>query len=131
MAVLDGINVHAPLFISGRLMAAYAVPDSGTFHVHAFERDAEDRVHYRYVIEDANGNELESGDDLRSGVGAPVDYPATMATLLSFLMAAAESYPDGESANLFQPNTVEWAALNDDELSMARLEIDPEEFQQD
>lgn len=127
-AILDDVPVPSPLFISGRLMAAYAVPNSGTFHVHAFERDGEGRVHYRYVIEDANGNELESGADLRSGVGDPVDYPRIMATLLSFLCAAAESHPDGENSNLFEPNTVEWAELNSDELSMAALEIDPDEI---
>jgi hypothetical protein len=126
--VLDGVSFGAPLKISSRLMAAYEVAGLGTFHVLALPRDRTGRVPYRWLIEDGNGNELESGEDLRSGVGDPVDYPRIMATLLSFLSAAGESYPDGENVGSFLEDTALWASLNSDEIALAGLEIDPDEI---
>jgi hypothetical protein len=115
-----------PLFISSRLMAAYRIENVGILHLHTLGRDDEGRVRYRYVIEDADGVELEDGDDLRSGVGASLDYPATMATLLAFLEHAAESNEanGGDGDHLFAWPVIEWARQHSDELGVARLDLD-------
>ncbi len=114
-------TVPHPLFISTRLMAAYAIPRVGTLHLSAERRDAERRIVYRYVIEDDEGTELDSGDDLRSGVGAEPDYLYTMRSLLGFLYHAGTSRSSDYG---FTRAAVEWARHNSDELATAESEID-------
>jgi hypothetical protein len=124
-------NVETPLFISSRLMAALKIEGAGTLHLSHVGYTDGGRVRYQYVIEDADGTELESGQDLNSGVGSPVDYTATMATICSFLSAAAESYGyqmrtgrEGENADLFSPAVVEWAYQNANEITMAGYDLE-------
>jgi hypothetical protein len=117
-------TVASPLYISGRLMAALKIDGAGTLHLHAEDRDGEGRVVYRYLIEDEQGTQLEEGRDLRSGVGAEVDYTSTMATLLSFLSAAAEAGQDGENSDLFSPAVREWAEQHSDEIAMAECDLE-------
>lgn len=124
MSVLDDQPVPAPLFISGRLMAALKIDGAGTLHLLAGTRTGEGRIPYTWTIEDADGTELESGDDLSSGVGDPVNYPRTMGTLIAFLGAAAERDGDDGDPALFNPAVTEWARQNSDELTMAGLEMD-------
>lgn len=125
-------EVAAPLFISARLMAALKIDGAGTLHLEALGRDG-GRVTYRYVVEDEQGRILAQGNDLSSGVGASIDYRATMGTLLSFLGAAAESYdyraeyPD-TSDDLFPDACMEWAYMHADELAIAHMELEPEQY---
>ncbi len=128
MSALLGGEVPAPLHISSRLMAALTIPGAGTVHVSADRRDGEGRVVYSYVLEDADGRHLVTGEDLRSGVGADVDYRATVGTLLSFLSAAAESSEGSESAEIFSPEVTAWARENATEIEGATLDLEgPEE----
>lgn len=128
-------EVPAPLFISSRLMAALKVEGAGTIHVGHVGTDRDGRQGFEWVIEDAEGHELETGGDLRSGCGDDVDYRKTMATLLSFLTTAAEAYRwnmshgDGASENsdLFCPAVMEWAYMNDSELQYAEIELEGDE----
>ena len=60
--------------------------------------------------------------DLRTGVGSDPGPDGMLATLTSYLTACAESYPDGENADLFPPDVAEWAAQHSDEITMLGLE---------
>jgi hypothetical protein len=97
-----------------------------------YERtDGEGRCQYRYRLAYA-GEEIASGDDLRSGCGADVDHPGMLATLLAFLGSAGESYhyhgmkqsPDDPSS--FSDQACEIAYMLADEITMAQLELEPE-----
>ena len=121
----------APLFIGPRLMAAVRVgDDGGTLHIKPIGRDHEDRVEWRYVIEDGDRTVLDEGTDLRSGAGEPVDPRKALATLVGFLGAAAEAYrvdmqgQASENAEQFPPGVAEWAYLHDDELASLGLDLD-------
>ncbi len=109
-------EVRHPLIISSRLMAALPMPNVGTLHLHAERRDAENRVVYSWVVEDADGHELGKGEDISSGVRAAVDYTSAMSTLIHFLVACGVSYPDGENAEMFPQAVAEWAQQYSDEL---------------
>lgn len=118
-------KLQEPLYISSRLMAAVdvlSIDESkvGTLHV-------ENLGHaWRYVVTDADGAELVDGADLR--MLSDAEPAATLATLISFLTAAAESHDyemrtgrEGENASLFPPACVEWAYQNSDELIMLEI----------
>lgn len=84
--------------------------------------DAKCRTVYRYcVIVDGKSHEAA---DLRSGVGQSPTEREMLGTLLAFLGAAGESYPNGENADLFPPWLSEWASLNQEEIDMEREEIE-------
>lgn len=123
-----------PLIISPRLMAAVRVGDAGaTIHIEPHGRDLENRAVCRYVIEDNDGTVLDDATDLRSGAGDDFDARKMMATLLSFLAAAAESYryttygQTSENADLFPPDVTEWAYQYDGELAALALELDEDQ----
>lgn len=73
---------------------------------------------WRWYI-DVGGVE-HTGADL-SGWGGT---QGMLENLLGFLSAAAESYPDGENADLFSAPVVEWAHQNSDEISMLACELE-------
>lgn len=92
--------------------------------------DGEGRGHWRWGIDTGPGYR---GDALHSGAAGMGDEPVKMlGTLLSFLGAAAEAYHAQmvvktyvpENINLFPHEVSEWAYLNQDELSMAMLEVE-------
>lgn len=107
------MNVPNPAYISARLMAAVDVMRGeelqGTVSV-----ICDGGNDYRWRIDTRNGH--ETGTDLRRP-GAD-DYGEVLETLIMFLCAAAESYPDGENADLFREDIVKWAVENADELAM-------------
>lgn len=97
----------------------------GTVHLRV-ERNGKDwerRTVYYYSIT-GSGLDHREYQDLCTGVGMDPGPLAMLATLLSFLTACAESYPDGENADLFPRDVAEWAAQHSDELSMLRFEIE-------
>ncbi len=92
-------------------------------------RNAEGRAVYGAFIDLPDGTEHEV-TDLRSGCGGG-GIQDGLASLLSFLGAAAESYAyrqrtgrDGENEHLFPPAVVQWAAENADEISMLGMDIE-------
>jgi hypothetical protein len=89
----------------------------------SFDRFDGERCQYSYVIRDHEGIELASGDDLRSGSGAEPNLSEMLAALLDFLGAAAESYPDGDNADMFPPAATQWAHYISDELTMAKVDL--------
>ena len=118
------MNVPAPMFISSRLMAALKLPDGSTAHVSYLGRTYEGRQHYEWAIDDADGKQLGTDNDLHSGVGSPADYREAMESLLAFLGAAAESTDGGENADLFPIAVVEWARENSDEIGSLAYELE-------
>ena len=59
-------------------------------------------------------------DDTLAGWGNTAEM---LATALAFLGACAESYPDGENADLFCQAVAEWADQHSDEITCAELDI--------
>lgn len=94
-------------------------------YVEALPREADGRTRYRWTIDLHGKTRARSyaGSDLRSGCqGGTVQEG--FASLLSFLGAASESFPDGENSGMF-PRAVEaWAHQYSDELSMLACEVE-------
>lgn len=122
-------EVHTPMFISSRLMAALKLDTAGTLHIEHIAFD-QGRATYHYIIEDADRRVLFEGNELRSGVGSDVDYIGTMSSLLSFLESEADSYcrtmgaSEPQDGWQFNAKTAEWAYMHDDELAVAHDEIE-------
>lgn len=93
------------------------ITDSGIAYSVWFDRYDGDRCQYGYRIAHADDPAivLGEGDDLRSGSGAEIDLADTLGSLLGFLGAFLESWPDGENADLF-PEAC--AAIDADAVSM-------------
>ncbi len=89
------------------------------------------RRQYRYVIT-ANGWQYV-GNDIRSGVGAEIDEPGMLGTLLGFMGACAESrqYPDGEHSDLFPDHVGQWCVDYSDDIGMVGWEYDPDRTDDD
>lgn len=117
-------EILSPCIITSRLMEGVQLSDGTTISIEAIGRTSEGRVRYRYFLDFEEGPEAYSASDLRSGCGESVDHRAMLATLLNFLGACAESFPDGENADLFPREVGEWARGMSDELAMLRLEIE-------
>ena len=89
--------------------------------ISALPRDGEGRTVYRYNITLPCGF-THSASDLRSGCQGG-DEREGLESLLAFLSAAGESFPDGENVDLFPPEVSAWASDNSDELALAALEL--------
>ena len=90
----------------------------------------ERRETWRWTITfptDAGGRFTASEADIRTGVGGQAEPEEMLATLLSFLTAAVESYPDGENADLFPMPVVKWADEHLTENQHAQIELDEED----
>lgn len=122
-------TLRDPWQISSRLMPAVTV-GGAWLSIEPGPRNREGRTQYDIWIDLPDGGEYHV-TDLRSGCGGG-DVREGMLSLLSFLYAAAESYPDGENADLFPPAVVAWADSCADDLTMLQLEIDesPETIQE-
>lgn len=128
------MHLGPPLFIGPRLMAATAVGDDGsTLHIEPLHRDHEDRVVWRYIIEDANRNELFADTDLRSGSGAEVDPHEAMTTLVTSLSVAADAHrwslagETTEHADLFPPDVMTWAGDHENDLEALACDLEEPE----
>ncbi len=83
--------------------------------------DEEGRQRYAYsVTQEQVPRTLAAGDDLRSGVGEPVNYRKALAAWTSFACADAEAYQATMSGDAVQ----EWAYQHDDELSELALDLE-------
>lgn len=91
-------RTSADLRIEVRWIGNEWVPEDGAW-----------RMRYGYTITDVEGQREYVGDDIRSGADAVMSVDDAFAALLSFLTAAAESYPGGENAGLFPSWVVELA----------------------
>jgi hypothetical protein len=87
------------------------------------------RQRYTYTIT-ANGWEYV-GNDIYSGVGAEIDEPGMLGTLLSFMGACAESREyrtrngyGGEHVDLFPEHVGQWCEDYSDDIAMVGWEYD-------
>jgi hypothetical protein len=95
------------------------------------ERSADNREIFTYIIRNGEGEILSEGSDLKSGVGGDVPAEKMMASLLSFLGAAAEARgPESDNWDLFNEATREWAQANSDELAMLEVEMEDRELEE-
>jgi len=85
--------------------------------------DGQGRQRYAYALTDPTGGVVEVGDDLRSGVGDPVNHARMLAAWTSFAGADADTYRSAMDGNAMQ----QWAYQHDDELNAlsCELESDP------
>lgn len=125
------MRLAPPLSIGSRLMAAVEVGDDGSaLHIEPLHRDHEDRVVWRYIIEDGNRSELLEDTDLRSGSGAEVDAHEAMTTLVTFLGVAAEAHrwslagESSEHADLFPPDVMAWAGDHENDLAALASDLE-------
>lgn len=122
------LNLSAPLYISSRLLASVKVGDS-EMSVNPIGYSADDREVWSYSIYDDSGAEIATGSDLQSGCGQSCDASEMMSTLISFLLACAESIPNGtENANLFPESSHEWIVSHESELEMLAFELDGDSY---
>lgn len=110
---------------------------AGSLHLHVRHiGDSPDeggglRRRYRYQIDNADSADGPViGTDLYSGVGAPVDAHAALATLVSFVSAAGEAYGhtmrggQSENQHLFRRGVAEAAYVNSDELQVLAMDLE-------
>lgn len=129
------MTLHPPFCITSRLLAGVRIGQT-EISIEIGKETNDGRIRYRYHL-DGPGIE-HTGDDLKSGVGGG-SLVQGMASLLSFLGAAAESYRycrmdwdkigEDDNASLFPREVTEWAYQNDDEISMLQLEIEESEVE--
>lgn len=115
------MQLSAPFKISPRLLPGLLIDDAWISIEYAGFND-ECRTIYRYYLDLPTVPEGHVGTDLKSGCGGG-NLQEGMASLLSFLGAAAESYPDGENADLFPEAVCAWAYTYSDVISMLQTEI--------
>lgn len=83
-------------------------------------RNAEGRTEYAVRIRLPDGRMFKE-ENMKSGCQGGTEQEG-LESLLSFLSAAAESYPDGENADLFDPAIVEWAHENQNDIDLERID---------
>ncbi len=122
------MQLKSPFIITSRLLPGLTI--AGATIALACEGATYDaRVRWRWYIDLPDGGEY-TDNDLKSGVGGESTQSA-FESLLTFLGAcgesvnyAARSGRTGENADLFPEAVAQWAADNQDEIDMARLEIE-------
>jgi len=114
------IEIHAPMIITPRLLPGVRIED-GFISVEPTERTGEyGKPIWNWYVD------IPAGESFGSDLAGWGDHKAMMGTLLSFLGAAAEAYPDGENSDLFTTLIVEWAYQNSDEIAILRMELEGE-----
>lgn len=112
--------LHDPFIISSALAPALKI---GEATLTLLETEITDDNRDRAVFELQTPTFTHTDKELRSGIGGFPSAVEAFESYLSFLEAAAESYPDGENADLFPPHVVQWACENADEIGMARSDL--------
>lgn len=86
--------------------------------------DNRQQVKYTIALPGAPDNVIYEANDIRSGVGAYPTLDAMAGSLLCFLSACGESFPEHDSP--FPMEIAEWCSLNQDELDWKRDELEGE-----
>lgn len=88
-----------------------------------------DRIVWRWTVILPNGRSFSEAD-LKTSPMHTDDAEGTrqaFSSLLTFLGACAESYPDGENASLFPPEVAEWAQEHSDEIAVLACKIEEDQ----
>jgi hypothetical protein len=124
------MKLQSPFAISARLLPAVQVGDSWISIKLADGYTPDGRARYRYYI-DTPAFE-HTNDDLASGCGGG-SLQMGMESLLSFLLAAVESYryrgctwtgDPHDNSSLFPQQVVEWAYQHDSEIQSLQMELE-------
>ena len=132
--------LHPPFMISPRLLPALRLSGAWVQVEYAELDGAEGRTRYRWTIDidgvDGPDGGGFSGDDLQSGRGGG-NLLDGFRSLLTFLGACGESVnwgrrtsgraEDGEHADLFPVAVAEWAAENEDELTLLHCQLEEDD----
>lgn len=110
------MKLRAPFMITARLLPGVKIGDVTLSIQDTGLRTPDNRTVYEYFIDGPGWT--HSANDLKSGCGGGT-LQEGMESLLSFLGAAAESYPDGENSDLFPA----WAHQNSDEITLLGIEL--------
>jgi hypothetical protein len=120
--------LHSPFFISARLMPAIEIGNV-TISIAFSPTATKGKSRYNVWFDFPNGKSYQD-TSLRSG-GCGGNLQEGMASLLSFLGAAGESYSytmrtgrKSDNADLFEKPIVKWAYQNLDEISMIAYELE-------
>lgn len=122
------MKLTAPIIITPRLMAGLQI-GNGTISIDYSDRPGDGtRTRYRYFI-DLDGHEHDN-DDLQSGCQGGT-LQEGLASLLSFLIAAGESYDyftrtgrESDNAGLFPAWVAEWCSANLGDLTIIASDIE-------
>lgn len=121
------MKLNKPFEISSRLMPSVKV-GGATISLECGRTNSEGRTIYKAFIDLPNGKEY-AVNYLKSGCQGGTIQEG-MESLLSFLGAAADSYAHrirtgcvSENEDLFEPEIVEWAYQNSDEITCLELEL--------
>jgi hypothetical protein len=106
------------MLISARLLPAVRIGNNWISIEPTDRADLIGKPEWNWYIDLADRREFY-GSDL-NGWGDAGDM---MESLLGFLGAFAESFPDGENADLFPKELGEWAQANSDEIAMLESEL--------
>lgn len=112
-------NAERIMKISARLLPAVEINGTWISIEPTSALDGMGKPRWRWFVDLANGKE-HSGDDL-TGWGNAGEM---MGSLLSFLAACAESYPDGDCADLFPAEVAEWAQQESDGIGMMAFDLE-------
>jgi hypothetical protein len=112
------MKLHPPFHISSLIAPAIKI-GGATLSFLDVEYGERDRATF---VLDYEGKRYEDRN-LMSGVHGFGHTVEIFETFLSFMEACAESYPDGENADLFPPEVAAWMADNSDEISGARWDL--------
>lgn len=116
------MHLVPPLCISSRLLPAVRIGDVVISLVRITpDDDGRQRAH---IVIDGIGKRPYHDATMRSGCDGFAGPADIFSTFLAFLGACAESYPDGENADLFPPRVARWAAQYADEIGILRLDLD-------
>lgn len=112
--------VTGPHEIGTRLAPALKLPDGSRVTIAVSGRNGEGRVTYQWYVDDSDGAEIGSGNDMFSAVNGDPDVEAVFASFGSFVAAWAETFRRdySDNADLFPQSMQDWAESNSDDLSM-------------
>lgn len=113
------LNLHSPFIISSALAPALRVADA-TISLLKTSRTTDDRIRCTFEIQTPEFTHIDG--EMRTGMGGDT-IVSMFENYLGFLSACAESYPDGENADLFPPTVGEWAKANSDDIDAVRCSI--------
>jgi len=115
---MDCIEIQPPMIITPRLLPGVKIED-GFISIEKTEKtEGRGKPIWRWFVD------IPEGEFTRDDLAGCEGHRGMMESMLAFLEAAAESYPDGENADLFPIPVVEWAQHNSDEICMIRTEIE-------
>lgn len=127
------IAVTAPMAIGARLLPAIRVAAQQWISLELLSRDEDGRLAYAIYIDcDSDEWQLREVDAIRSAVGASIDYRATMAAVISFLLHDAECYSiamrnhEVDSDYAYNATIAEWAYFYQSELETIAMELESE-----